>query len=150
MTSLFVVSPFFFAAWFCLCVWRGRVPPRDIWLYAFTGGFVLFDRPQDGAALVRWSQVTEVSEIWTQVYDPGAEDHPRQVLSAYRLRCGGREYQVTRSLQNVADPYGEFGRSLRRIMPAAVAATMPRLPAIDEIIATYVPRPGARRRPATS
>jgi hypothetical protein len=149
MTSVFVVSPFFFAAWFCLCLWRGRESRLDIWLYAFTSGFVLFERPQDSAVLVRWSELTEVGEIWTRVYDPGAEDQPRQVLSAYRLRCaGGRDYQVTRSLQNVADPYGEFGRSLRRIMPAAVAATMPRLPAIDEIIATYAPWPGARHRPA--
>jgi hypothetical protein len=143
MVPLIVISPFLFAAWFLVSIFRGREPKRDIWLYAFTGGLTLYDRPQAGDVTVRWSQVTEVGLVWTQVYDPGDEDG-RPVMSGYRLSCAdGQVLQIPRSFQNVRDPYGEFGRSLRRIMPAAVSATMPSFPTIDEVIATYAPRPGS-------
>ena len=139
---LLAISPFLLAGWFGLSIWRGREPRRNIWLYAFTEGFALFDRPQASAVTVRWSQVTEVGVIWKQFSDPG-EEEPRPVLSGYSLRCAdGQVYEITRSFQNVRDPYGEFGRSLRRLMPAAVGDTMPHFPTIDEVIAVYAPRPG--------
>ena len=141
MVPLLALSPFLIGGWFGLSIWRGRESRRNIWLYAFTDGFVLSDHPQASAFPVRWSQVTDISVIWTEAYDPGAEEG-RPVVSGYRLRCGdGQTHEIPRSFQNVRDPYGEFGRSLRRLMPAAIAETMPRFPAIDEVIATYAPRP---------
>jgi hypothetical protein len=144
MEPLVVVSPFFFAAWFGLSIWRGREPRRQVWLYAFTDGFVLSDDPQASAFPVRWSQVTEATPVWTVTYDPGMEDEGRPVLSGYRLRSvDGQVHEISRSFENVADPYGEFGRSLRRIMPAAVGQAMPQFPTIVEVIAAYTPRPSS-------
>lgn len=145
MVPLVVICPFLFAGWFLMSIWRGREPRRSIWLYAFTGGFTLFDRPEAGAVTVWWSQVTEVGMIWTQAYEPGDEGEGTPVLSGYRLlSADGQAYEIPRSFQNVRDPYGDVGRSLRRIMPAAVSAAMPSFPTIDEVLATYAPRPGQR------
>jgi hypothetical protein len=142
MIPLLVLSPFLIGGWFGVSIWRGREPRRHVWLYAFTDGFALIDRPQSNVFPVRWSQVREVSLIWAQAYDPGMEDEGRPVLSGYRLRCAdGQAIEIPRSFQNVRDPYGEVGRSLRRIMPAAVGDAMPRFPTIDEVIAVYAPRP---------
>jgi hypothetical protein len=142
MTALLILSPFLIGGWFGLSVWRGREPRRRIWLYAFTDGFVLSDDPRASAFPVRWSQVSDVSVIWTVATDPGLEDEGRPVVSGYRLRCtDGQTREISRSFQNVRDPYGEFGRSLRRLMPAAVGNTMPQFPTIDEVVAVYAPRP---------
>ena len=46
---------------------------------------MLFDDAQGPAWPVRWSQVTEIGEVWTNAYSPGDED-PTPVLSAYHLR----------------------------------------------------------------
>jgi hypothetical protein len=143
MVPLLILSPFLIGGWFGLSIWRGREPQRHTWMYAFTDGFVLAEHPQARAFPVRWSQVTGVSVIWTQTYDPGMEDEGRPVVSGYRLQgADGQVYEVPRYVQNVRDPYGEFGRSLRRLMPAAVGDTMPHFPTIDEVIAVYAPRPG--------
>lgn len=142
MVPLLALSPLLIGGWLGLSIWRGREPKRRIWLYAFTDGFVMSDHPQASTFPVRWSQVSEISVIWTQVFDPGMEDEGRPVVSGYRLRCtDGQAIEIPRSLQNVRDPYGEFGRSLRRLMPAAVGDTMPQFPTIDEVIAVYAPRP---------
>jgi hypothetical protein len=139
---LLALSPFLIGGWFGLSIWRGREPRRQIWMYAFTGGFVLSDDPRASAIPVPWSQVTDVSLIWTQAYNPGMEDEGRPLVAGYRLRdADGQAYEITRSFHNVEDPYGEVGRSLRRIMPAAVGAAMPQFPTVDEVIATYAPRP---------
>jgi hypothetical protein len=141
MAALLALSPFLIGGWFGLSIWRGRAPKRRIWLYAFTDGFVLSDHPQASAFPVRWSQVTEVSVIWTEAFDPGSEE-ARPAVSGYRLRCtDGQAIEIPRSFQNVRDPYGELGRSLRRLMPAAIGDNMPQFPTIDEVIAVYAPRP---------
>jgi hypothetical protein len=120
-----------------LGVFTRRERRRDVWLYAFTEGFMLFDdaqRRQVPAVPVRWREVTEVGEVWSQVWDPGTES-TTTVLSAYSLRCAdGRCYEILRSFENVQDQYGHFGRSLGLLMPA-VRATMPQFHAIDDVIA---------------
>ena len=70
--------PFAFGAWFGLSLWRGREPKRTVWLYAFTGGFMLLNDPPVQAAPVRWSQVTEVSQVWTDVYNPHRNSRGRR------------------------------------------------------------------------
>ena len=142
MTSLLILSPFLIGGWFGLSIWRGRKPRRRSWLYAFTDGFVLSDDPRASAFPVRWSQVTDVSVIWTVAYEPGADGEGRPVVSGYSLRCtDGQALEIPRSFQNVRDPYGELGRSLRRLLPIAVGDTMPQFPTIDEVVAVYAPRP---------
>jgi hypothetical protein len=114
---------------------------RQVWLYAFAEGFMLLDDPPADAAPVRWSQVTEVGEVWTEVYRPGEEDG-RPTLAAYRLRSAdGRVHEISRSFRNVRDPYGEVGQLLRGLAPGSVGKTMPRFPTIDEIIAAYARKP---------
>ena len=89
--------PFITCAWFGLSVWRGREPKRRVWLYAFAQGFVLLDDPRSDAVLRRWSQVTEVAEVWTDVYDVSAEES-RAALTAYRLRwADGQTHEISRS-----------------------------------------------------
>jgi hypothetical protein len=142
MTSLLILSPFLIGGWFGLSIWRGRKPRRRSWLYAFTDGFVVSDDPRASAFPVRWSQVTDVSVIWTVAYEPGADGEGRPVVSGYSLRCtDGQALEIPRSFQNVRDPYGELGRSLRRLLPIAVGDTMPQFPTIDEVVAVYAPRP---------
>jgi hypothetical protein len=127
--------PFLAGAWIGMTFWRGRTPKRQVWLYAFTEGFILFDDPPACTMPVRWSQVTEVSQVWTNAYLPGDED-PTPVLSAYRLRTAdGRVHEISRSFRNVQDPYGEMGQLFRHLAPGTVGKTMPRLFTIDEIIA---------------
>jgi hypothetical protein len=131
--------PFLFAGWFGLSLWRFRERRRDVLLYAFTEGFMLFDDgqgPRAPAVPVRWREVSGVGEVWSERY-PSAEE-PTPVLTAYSLRCAdGRSYEIPRSFENVQDPYGQFGRSLGGLMPAAVRETMPKFPAIDDVIAAY-------------
>jgi hypothetical protein len=133
-----IAYPFLAGAWIGLGFWLGREPRRQVWLYAFTEGFILLDRSAAGAMPVPWSQVTGVSPVWTNTYRPGDEDHPRPVLSAYRLRSAdGRLHEISRSFKNVQDPYGEVGQLFRGLAPGIVGKTMPRLLTIDEVIATY-------------
>jgi hypothetical protein len=132
-----IAYPFLAGAWIGLGFWLGREPKRRVWLYAFTEGFMLLDGPGD-AMPVLWSQVTGVGPVWTNTYLPGDEDHPRPVLSAYRLRLAdGRVQDISSSLKNVQDPYGEMGQLFRGLSPGVVGKTMPRLPTIGEVIATY-------------
>jgi len=129
--------PFLAGAWIGVSFWRGRTPKRQVWLYAFTEGFMLLDEPPAGPMPVRWSQVTEVSQVWTNTYVPGDED-PTPTLSAYRLRLAdGRVHEISRSFRNVQDPYREMGQLLRGLAPGTIGKTMPRFFTIDEIIATY-------------
>lgn len=133
--------PFVAGAWIGVSFWRGRQPRRQVWLYAFTGGFMLLDDQLREAAPVPWSQVTAVGQVWANTYRPGDED-PLPALTAYRLRSAdGRAHEISRSLRNVHDPYGEMGQLFRGLAPGTVGKTMPRFPTIDEIIATYAGKP---------
>ena len=92
--------PFVIGAWFGFSMWRGREPTRRVWLYAFTEGFMLLDGPRSETVPFRWSEVTEVAEVWTQIYNMSAEEY-RPALTAYELRrasetTGGR-WGATRS-----------------------------------------------------
>jgi hypothetical protein len=134
--------PFVVGAWFGLSLWRGREPKRRVWFYAFAQGCVLLDDPRADAVPLRWSQVTEVGEVWTEGYDVSAEES-RPALTAYRLGwADGQTREISRSFQNVRDPYPDVGQLLRGMMPASVGKTMPRFPTIDEIIAAYAGKPG--------
>jgi len=134
--------PFAFGAWFGLSLWRGREPKRTVWFYAFTGGFMLLDHPRVQAVPVRWSQVIEVSQVWTDVYNPASEDS-RATLTAYRLcSADGQVHEISRSFWNVRDPYRQVGQMLRGLMPATLGSNMPKFPTIDEIIAGYTKGPG--------
>lgn len=142
--------PFLAGAWIGLSFWLGREPRRHVWFYAFARGFMLLDNPPADAAPVRWSEVIEVSGVWTEVYRPGDED-PRPALAAYRLRTAdGCLHEVSRSFRNVRDPYREVGELLRMLAPGTAGKTMPRFPAIDEIIAAYATKPGPGLGAATS
>lgn len=137
MVPLLGASPFIVGAWFGVTMWRWRVPKRQVWLYAFAEGCAFLDGPQAGAVVFRWSEVTEVAEVWTKVYDVSAEES-RPMLTAYTLRCAdGRTLEVSRSLRNVQDPYPSVGSPLSGLMPASVGATMPTFPTIDQVIATF-------------
>jgi hypothetical protein len=134
--------PFAFGAWFGLSLWWGREPKRTVWLYAFTQGFMLLDDPPAQAGPVRWSQVIEVSDVWTPVFNPASEES-RPTLTAYRLRTAdGQAHEISRSFWNVLDPYKQVGQMLRGLMPAKLGSTMPKFPTVDEIIAAYARRPG--------
>jgi hypothetical protein len=134
--------PFAFGAWFGVSLWRGREPKRTVWFYAFTGGFMLVDDPPVQTRPVRWSQVAEVSDVWTGVYNPASEES-RPTLTAYRLRMAdGQAHEISRSFWNVLDPYRQVGQMLRSMMPAQLGSTMPTFPTIDEIVAKYAKRPG--------
>jgi len=136
--------PFVAGAWFGLSMWRGREPRRRAWCYAFAEGFMLLDDPQADAVAVRWSEVTEVGEVWTDVFDVSAEDS-RRALTAYRLRCAdGQAHEISRSFRNVRDPYPDVGQLLRSMMPASVGTTMPTFPTIDEIVVAFAGRQGPR------
>lgn len=138
--------PFVAGAWIGVSFWRGREPRRQIWLYAFTDGFLLLDGPPMDAAPVRWSQVTEVAPVWTEVFGFPGEGDSRPALAAYRLRpADGQAHEISRSFRNVQDPYGEVGQLLRGLAPGSIGKTMPRFPTIDEIIARYAGSPGGVR-----
>jgi hypothetical protein len=103
---------------------------------------VLYGAQADAMPVPR-NQVTGVQEVWTNTYRPGDEDSPTPVLSAYQLRTAdGRVHQISRDFENGQDPCREMGQLLRTLSPGTVGKTMPKLPAIDEIIATYVRPPG--------
>jgi hypothetical protein len=139
--QLLMAYPFLAGAWIGVSFWRGREPKRQVWLYAFTGGFMVLDGPRPDLAPVPWSQVTEVGQVWTDTYSPG-DDDPRPTLAAYRLRSAdGRVQEISRSFKNVQDPYGEIGQLFRGLAPGTVGTTMPGFPTIDEVIATYAGRP---------
>jgi hypothetical protein len=138
---LIVVYPFFAGAWFGVSMWRGREPRRAVWLYAFTGGFVLLDDTRAPVVPVRWSQVTAVSEVWSDVYNVSAEE-TRPALTGYRLLLAdGQAREISRAFRNVRDPYREVGQLLRGMVPSVLGPTMPTFPSVDEIIATYAGRP---------
>jgi hypothetical protein len=137
-----IAYPFLAGAWIGLGFLLGREPKRQVWLYAFTEGFLLLDSRAPDTMPVLWRQVTGVAPVWTNTYSPGDEDHPRPVLTAYRLRTAdGRIHELSRSLKNVQDPYREMGQLFRGLAPGIIGKTMPELPTVDEIIATYAQRP---------
>jgi hypothetical protein len=144
MVPLLAVTPFIIGAWFGFTMWRWREPKRRVWFYAFAQGCAFLDGPQADAVIMRWSEVTEVGEVWTNVYDVSAEES-RPTLTAYRLACAdGRTCEISRSLENVRDPYPGVGPLLRGLMPADVGTTMPKFPSLDEVIAAYAGKPGPR------
>ena len=139
-----VAYPFLAGAWIGLGFWLGRTPKRQVWLYAFTEGFLLLDDAQAAAMPVRWSEVTEIGQVWTNTYRPGDEDDPTPVLSAYQLRTAdGRVHQISRDFKNVQDPYREMGQLFRMLSPGTIGKTMPRFPTVDEILAAYARPPGS-------
>jgi hypothetical protein len=142
MVPLLGATPIITGVWFSLTMWRWREPRRRVWFYAFTQGCVLLDGPRADVVPLRWSEVTEVGEVWTDVYDVSSEES-RPVLTAYRLRwADGQTHEISRSLLNVRDPYANVGLLLRGLMPASVGDIRPRFPTIDEIIAAYAGTPG--------
>jgi hypothetical protein len=135
--------PFVAGAWIGLSFWLGRTPKRQVWLYAFTEGFLLLDDAQPAAMPVRWSEVTEIGQVWTNTYRPGDEDNPTPVVSAYHLRLAdGRAVEISRDFKNVQDPYREMGQLFRTLSPGTIGKTMPRFPTVDEILAAYARPPG--------
>ena len=139
---LLVLFPFAEGAWFGLSMWLWRVPKRQIWLYAFAAGFLLWEGPQPEAPPVRWSQVTDVSDVWADAYNISAED-TRPMLVAYRLRCAdGQTITISRSLRNVLDPNPEVRQLLQRVAAPSADGRIPGLPTIDEIITRYARRLG--------
>jgi len=136
------VFPFLFAAWYGIGIWRAQ--RRRVWLYAFTGGFILLADPPSDAVPVRWGQVVEARPVWTEVYSPASEE-AKPVLAGYRLRTAdGQTHEISRSFKNAEDPYLEMGQLFRSLFPATIGTTMPTFPTIDQIIAAYAgkPRPG--------
>jgi hypothetical protein len=134
--------PFAEGIWFGFCLWRFRDPKRAVWLYAFNDGFLLHKHPQADATPVRWNQIAEITQVWTDVYRHAAEDY-RPQLTGYELRSAdGQAYEFSRSLENVQDPYQQVGQLIRHFMPPSMAETMPSFPTIDELIARYaIPTP---------
>jgi hypothetical protein len=59
-----------------------------------------------------------------------------------QARADGQIREISRSFQNVRDPYREAGQLLRGLMPAAAGHARPAFPTIDEIIAAYAGNPG--------
>lgn len=144
VVPLLAATPFVTGAWFGLTLWRWREPRRQVWFYAFADGCAFMDGPQADPVYLRWSEVAEIGEVWTDVYDASAEES-RPKLTAYRLQCeDGRSCEIARSLQNVRDPYPGVGPLVRGLMPADVGSTMPRFPTIDEVIATLARKPDPR------
>jgi len=135
--------PFAFGIWFGVCLWRGRDPKKQAWLYVFTEGFLLLTGDWGAEAPpVRWSQVIAVHPVWTQVIQVGTEGETRPTLTAYRLRSAdGELHEISRSFKNVRDPYREMGQLFRGLAPNTVGKTMPKLPTIDEILAAYAKKP---------
>ena len=62
---------------------RRRDRSRLVWLYAFTGGYLVLGGPPSETDPVRWSQVTRVREVWTMT--SLADFEPRPVLTAHEL-----------------------------------------------------------------
>jgi len=141
MVPLLGATPFVAGAWFGLTLWRRREPRRRVWLYAFAQGCALLDDPQTDADFVRWSEVTEVGQVWASVYDPSSEES-RPALTAYRLQCAdGRTREIPRSLRNVRDPYADIKPLLAGVLPGQVGSIMPQFPTIDEVIAVFAAKP---------
>ena len=134
-----VALPFVTGAWFVRTLVHAREPKRITWLYAFPRGFIVFD-PHADAAPVRWSDVTEVREVWSTVYDPDGESS--RALTAYELHLADeRICEITRSYGNVLDPYRDVGPILAALAPASLGKVLPKLPTVDDVIAGYTPRP---------
>jgi hypothetical protein len=140
VVPLLAASPFIIGAWFGLTLFRWREPKRRVWWYAFTDGFAFIDDPRADAVTIRWNDITDIGQIWTDHYDPSSEK-TTPMLTGYRLACAdGRSCAIDRSLRNVRDPYPGVGRPLQGLMPASVAATMPTYPTVDEVIAAALGR----------
>jgi hypothetical protein len=139
---LLLLFPFLEGAWFGISMFRGREPKRDVWFYAFTEGFLLPEDPRAAAGPVRWSDVTELSEVWTDVYNVSAEQ-TRPMLTDWRLGLAdGQSWEISRTFQNVRDPYKEVGQMLRGLMPERAGQVLPTFPTVDQIVTTYAGRPG--------
>src|SRR6202035_1099960 len=67
----------------------------------------------------------------------------RPGLTAGRLHGpDGQASEISRSFQNVRDPYREVGRLLRGLMPTAAGQVLPTFPTVDQVIAAYAGQPG--------
>ena len=121
-----VALPFITGAWFVRSLLHAREPKRTVWLYAFTGGFIVFD-PHTDATPVRWSDVTEVRDVWSTVFNLDGESS--RALTAYELHLtDDRICEVSRSYDNALDPYRDVGPILTTLAPASLGKFMPKLP----------------------
>jgi hypothetical protein len=136
MVPVLGATPFVTGAWFGITLWRWREPKRRVWFYAFAEGCALLDGPQADPVYLRWSEVTDVVEVWTNVYDVSAEESRPRLTGHQLRRADGRSCEISRSLRNLRDPYAGVGPLVTGLMPAAAAATLPQFPTIDEVIAT--------------
>jgi hypothetical protein len=134
-----VALPFITGAWFVRSLLHAREPRRTVWLYAFTGGFIVFD-PHTDATPVHWSDVTEVRDVWSTVFNLDGESS--RALTAYELHLtDDRICEVSRSYDNVLDPYRDVGPILTTLAPASLGKFMPKLPTVDDVITRYAGRP---------
>jgi hypothetical protein len=129
--------PFVWGAWFGFCLWRFRDPKRQVWLYAFTEGFLLQNLMKEAATPVRWNQLTEITQVWTEAYHHDSEVYTPK-LTGYELRSSdGQRHVFSREWWNVQDPYREVGQLLKHLSPRSVAEVFPNFPTIDELVARY-------------
>jgi hypothetical protein len=134
-----VTLPFITGAWFVRSLVHAREPKRITWLYAFTRGFIVFD-PHADATPVRWSDVTEVRDVWSTVHNIDGESS--RALTAYELHLtDDRVCEISRSYDNVLDPYRDVGPILTTLAPASLGKVLPKLPTVDDVIAGYAGRP---------
>ena len=135
--TVLVALPFVTGAWFVRSLVHAREPKRIRWLYAFTGGFVVFD-PHADAVPVRWSEVREVRDVSSTVVDGESSE----ASTAYELHLAdGRICEVSRGYDNVLDPYRDVGPILTGLAPGSLGKAFPKLPTVDDVIARYAGRP---------
>lgn len=142
---LVAALPIVGSVWFGYWIWRARFP-QYTWLHAFTRGLVLLDSPDSSGTdpvLLRWDQVTGISEVWTDVYDMVSEE-TKPKLTGYRLGwADGQVRDIPLTFMNVRDPYRQMGQLFRGLAPNTVGRAMPVFPRIDEVLARYAGRPGS-------
>jgi hypothetical protein len=113
-------------------------PPRYLWLYAFSEGLAVGSAKSIQEHIVRWDHVTEIREVWTNLFSPVSEESVLR-CTAYQLRLhDGRAVVVPRTFQNMLDPYRSVGRLISALVPSAVAQAMPSFPVIDDVIKQHL------------
>ena len=144
MVPLLGATPFITGAWFGLTIWRWREPKRRVWFYAFTEGCALLDGPQAGPrlpALERGHRRRRGLDQRLRHQRRGVPAEADGVPAALRGRAKLRDLAL---LHNVRDPYAGVGPLVTGLMPAAAAATLPKFPTIDQIIAAFAAKPDPR------
>lgn len=130
------ILPFVTGGWFFVTLMRGREARRCIWFYAYPQGFTIFERPEVDAVPVRWSDVTSVDDVWTDVPNFDGDSHRQH--TAYDLHlANGASLRIARNYENVLDPYSGVGPLLSTLSPSVLGKTIPGFPTIDKIITVY-------------